>query len=142
MRDGNIDRYSADKRYLRRDGTTVWTRVTVSCLRKRDRSIDYRIGVIEDISPRKTEEEALRQSEEQFRLLLLGSPLPVLLFDDREQILALSQSWLEETGYSREELRRLEDWTTRAYRERSGEALKYLRQIISTWSRRASVRDE
>jgi len=54
------------------------------------------------------------------------------MYDDREQILAVSQSWLEKTGYSREELRRLEDWTSRAYGERSGEVLEYIRRIIST----------
>jgi PAS domain S-box-containing protein len=74
----------------------------------------------------------LRESEERFRSSLLHSPLPVLMYDDREQILAVSQSWLEKTGYSREELRRLEDWTTRAYGERSVEVLKYIRRIIST----------
>jgi PAS domain S-box-containing protein len=94
------------------------------------RSIDYIIAVIEDVSARKQEEE-LRKSEEQFRSLLLASPLPIALYDDREQILAINESWLEQTGYSREELRRLEDWTIRAYQERSGEVLKYLRGIIS-----------
>jgi PAS domain S-box-containing protein len=132
MRDGKIDRYDADKRFLRKDGATVWARVSTTCVRKTDRSIDYIISVIEDISASKRAEEELRKSEEQFRSLILFSPLPVFLYDDREQILAVSQSWLEETGYSREELRRLEDWTTRAYQERSAEVLKYLRRIIST----------
>jgi PAS domain S-box-containing protein len=131
MCNGKIDRYDVEKRYLRRNGATVWARASVSCVRKSDRSIDYIIAVLEDISARKQAEEELRQSEEQFRSSLLASPLPIALYDDREQILAISQSWLDETGYSREELRRLEDWTTRAYRERSDEALKYLRGIIS-----------
>jgi PAS domain S-box-containing protein len=52
------------------------------------------------------------------------------LFDDREQILAISKSWLEQSGYLREELRRLEDWTIRAYGDRSGEMLEQIRQII------------
>ena len=132
MRDGKIDRYDTERRHLHKDGSTVWARVTVSCVRKSDRSIDDIIAVIEDVSARKQEEEELRKSEEQFRSLLLASPLPIALYDDREQILAISQSWLEETGYSREELRRLEDWTTRAYRERSDEVLEYLRRLIST----------
>jgi PAS domain S-box-containing protein len=88
--------------------------------------------VVEDISARKYAEEDLRKSEERFRSSLVHSPLPVLMYDDREQILAVSQSWLEKTGYSREELRRLEDWTSRAYGERSGEVLEYIRRIIST----------
>jgi PAS domain S-box-containing protein len=132
MRDGKIDRYDADKRYLRKDGTIVWARLTVSCVRKNDGSIDYLVTVVEDISARKYAEEELRKSEERFRSSLLHSPLPVLMYDDREQILAVSQSWLEKTGYSREELRRLEDWTSRAYGERSGEVLEYIRRIIST----------
>ncbi len=132
IRDGKVDRYDAEKRYLRKDGSTFWARVSANCVRKSDRSIDYIIAVIEDISARKQAEEELRKSEEQFRSLILRSPLPVFLYDDREQILAISQSCLEETGYSREELRRLEDWTTRAYQERSDEVLKYFRRIIST----------
>jgi PAS domain S-box-containing protein len=73
----------------------------------------------------------LRKSEERFRSSLLHSPLPVLLCDDPEQILA-SQSWLEKTGYSRGELRRTEDWTAGAYGDRSGEALEHFRRIILT----------
>jgi PAS domain S-box-containing protein len=52
------------------------------------------------------------------------------LFDDREQILAISQSWLEQSCYFREELRRLEDWTSRAHGERSFLVLEQIRQII------------
>src|SRR5262249_7908976 len=37
---------------------------------------------------------------------------------------------LDQSGYSREELRRLEDWTIRAYGERSGEMLDQLRQMV------------
>ena len=89
------------------------------------------IVVVDDISTHKQADEELRKSEEQFRSLLLRSPLPIALYDVREEILAISESWLEQTGYSREELRRLEDWTTRAYQKRSDEVLKYLRGIIS-----------
>jgi PAS domain S-box-containing protein len=92
----------------------------------------YALETNRDITSRKQAEEGLRKSEERFRSSLLHSPLPVLLFDDREEILALSQSWLDQTGYSREELQCIEDWTARAYGERSGEVLKHIRQIIST----------
>jgi PAS domain-containing protein len=53
------------------------------------------------------------------------------LFDDREQILAISQSWLEGSGYSREELRRIGDWTARAFGEHSDKVLEHIRGIIS-----------
>jgi PAS domain S-box-containing protein len=130
MREGKIDSYNIEKRYLRKDGAVIWARKTVSCVRKGDGSIDYFVGVIHDISARKQAEKELRESEERFRHSLLHSPLPVSLFDDQEQILAISQSWIEQSGYPREELRRVEDWTIRAYGERSGEVLEQIRQLI------------
>jgi len=130
VREGKIDSYEVEKRDLRKDGAIIWCRKTVGCIRKGDGSIDYFVSVIEDISARKQAEKQLRESEERFRSSLLLSPLPISLFDDREQILAISQSWLEQSGYLREELPRLEDWTSRAYGERSGEVLEQMRQII------------
>jgi len=134
MREGRIDSYNVEKRYVRKDGAIIWARKTVSCVRKGDGSIDYFVGVIEDISASKQAEKELRENEERFRSSLLHSPLPMLLFDDREQILAISQSWIAQSGYLREELPRLEDWTVRACGERSGEVLEQIRQtiIIST----------
>jgi PAS domain S-box-containing protein len=130
IRQGKIDSYDAEARYLRKDGAIIWGRKTVGCVRKGDGSIDYFVSVIEDISARKQAETELRENEERFRSSLLHSPLPISLFDDRERILAISQSWLEQSGYLREELPRLEDWTIRAYGERSGEVLEQMRQII------------
>src|SRR5260370_29533191 len=54
------------------------------------------------------------------------------MYDDRAQILGDRQSCLEKTGFSRKELRGLEEGTSRAYGERSGEVLEYIRRIIST----------
>jgi PAS domain S-box-containing protein len=96
MRDGKIDRFETDKRAQHKDGTIGWVRVTVGCLRKSDGSLDYFVVVVEDISARKHAEEELRKSEERVRSSLLHSPVPILLCDDREDVLAISQSWLDE----------------------------------------------
>jgi PAS domain S-box-containing protein len=130
LRQGKIDSYEVEKRDVRKDGAIFWCRKTVGPIRKGDGSVDHFVSVIEDISLRKQAEKELRENEERFRSSLLHSPLPISLFDDREQILAISESWLEQSGYSRKELPRLEDWTNRAYGERSGEVLERIRQII------------
>jgi PAS domain S-box-containing protein len=132
MRDGTIDSYDMDKRYVRKDGTIVWGRLTVGSVRRSDRSLDYLVGVVVDITWRKQAEEELRKSEERFRSSLLHSPVPIMLYDDREQVLAVSGSWLDASGYSREELRNIEEWTAHAYRERRGQLLERMRWIIST----------
>ncbi len=85
-----------------------------------------------DITSRKRAEEELRKSEERFRTSILHSPVPTILFDDREQMLAISQSWLKAAGgLPAAELERIEDWTKSAYGERSGEVLELIREIIA-----------
>src|SRR5262249_49504080 len=132
VRHGQIESYDAEERFLCKNGAIIWCKKTTGCVRKGDGSIDYFVSVIEDISARKQAETELRENEERFRSSLLQCPLPILLFDDREKILAVSQSWLEQSGYLREELRQLEDWTIRAYGLDSGEVLQGIREIIVT----------
>ena len=60
---GEIETYAMEKRYLRRDGSTVWINLTVALARRPDGRPDYFISVIEDIQKRK-EAEAERQASE------------------------------------------------------------------------------
>jgi PAS domain S-box-containing protein len=113
-------------------GRAIDVSVTVSPMRDAADRIIGASRIMRDITARKQAVEALHRSEERFRSSLLHSPLPLVLFDDREQILAISQSWIEQSGYSREELRRVEDWTTRAFGERSGQVLEEIRRVIPT----------
>src|SRR5258706_4394214 len=68
MLEGEIDSYCMEKRYLRKDGSFVWVKKTVGCVRKADRAVDYFIAVIVDISEQKLAEMAVRESEERLRL--------------------------------------------------------------------------
>ena len=63
LENGKVDSVTVEKRDLRKDGTIVWVRRTVSCVRRRDQSIDYFVSVVEDISARKC-------AEDQVHLLL------------------------------------------------------------------------
>jgi PAS domain S-box-containing protein len=76
------------------------------------------IGAFVDITSRRRVEEALRQSEEQFRQAVLYAPFPILIHAEGGEILQVSQTWTELTGYTQEELRTISDWTRRAYGDR------------------------
>jgi PAS domain S-box-containing protein len=78
------------------------------------------VGGFLDITSRRQMEEALRQSEEQFRRAVFYAPFPILLHAEGGEILQVSQTWTELTGYTQEELRTIPDWTSRAYGERKG----------------------
>jgi PAS domain S-box-containing protein len=59
LEDGKVDSCTIEKRDLRKDGSIVWVRRTVSCVRRRDGSVDYFVSVVEDISARKCAEEQI-----------------------------------------------------------------------------------
>ncbi len=69
-----IKTYSMEKRYFRKDGSEVWTNLTVSLTRDDSGVPQYFISVVEDISSRKLAEAALRDSEERYRTLVSISP--------------------------------------------------------------------
>jgi len=81
MLEGEIDTHLIEKRYYRKDGSVVWTNLTVSMRRKADGSPDYFISIVEDISARKWAEEKLRDSEERLRLASRAAGLGVFEWD-------------------------------------------------------------
>jgi diguanylate cyclase (GGDEF)-like protein/PAS domain S-box-containing protein len=58
---GEIDHYSLEKRYLRKDGKEVWVEITVSTLWKPGETPGRIIAVVEDITDRKRMEEEIRE---------------------------------------------------------------------------------
>jgi PAS domain S-box-containing protein len=64
---GEIDTYSVEKRYLRKDGSLVWINLTASLMLAPAGEPVYFIAVIEDISERKRTEEALGEVREAER---------------------------------------------------------------------------
>ncbi|MBM4329268.1 MAG: PAS domain S-box protein, partial [Deltaproteobacteria bacterium] len=80
--------------------------------------VPHILGVIRDITERKRGEEALRASEERFRRAVIESPFPIILHAEGGEVLQISRSWSEITGYAPEEIPTISDWTERAYGER------------------------
>ncbi|MEN6616829.1 MAG: PAS domain S-box protein, partial [Syntrophorhabdus sp.] len=76
---GHIDSYSMDKRFIRKQGEIIWTSLSVRCVRKPTGDVDYMVALLKDITVRKETEEALKESEEKFRLLFEQSVDPILL---------------------------------------------------------------
>jgi PAS domain S-box-containing protein len=60
---GEIDHYSIEKRYIHKQGHTIWVYLTLSLIRRADGSPDYLIAVVQDVSPRKAFQAALETSE-------------------------------------------------------------------------------
>ncbi len=71
LRAGAVDTYTADERYLRKDGTALWVELTLSLHRDATGAPRYLIAVIQDIDARKTAESLARQSSSALDAALL-----------------------------------------------------------------------
>ncbi len=93
-----------EKRYIRKDGCTVWGHTTAVWIFDERRRPAYFIAIIQDITEQKHFEAALEQSEERFRLLFEKAPLSYQSLDRNGFFIDVNQTWLETLGYSREEV--------------------------------------
>ncbi len=59
---GEVDGYSLDKRWLRKDGRIIHATISVKCLRHTDGTVDHFVALVEDITDRKRADEALREA--------------------------------------------------------------------------------
>jgi PAS domain S-box-containing protein len=66
---GEIQTFSMQKRYFRKDRSLVWIELTVSLVRTPGGEAKYFISVVEDVTDEKQVQDALRRSEERLRTL-------------------------------------------------------------------------
>ena len=105
--DGKIDTYSIEKRYIRKDASMVWINLTVALARKKDGAPHYFISVVQDISDRKKTQDALKQSEEQFRTLANSIQNHAWMANSEGWIFWYNQRWYE---YTRATLKETQGW--------------------------------
>ncbi|MBK1629628.1 hypothetical protein CKO31_02525 [Thiohalocapsa halophila] len=68
LRAGQRRSYTRDKRYLRKDGSIVWGRLTVALIDSADGE-RYALGMIADIDEQRAAERALRDNDRRYRAL-------------------------------------------------------------------------
>jgi PAS domain S-box-containing protein len=60
---GEIDGYTLDKRWIRKDGQVLHTTMATNCLRGPEGAVQFFVSIVHDITAREAVEEALRRSE-------------------------------------------------------------------------------
>ncbi len=100
---GRVDRCQREKRYVRKDGTVVWVNVCVRMLCDSAGRPLYLLSIIDEVTDRKRAEEALRQSEEQYRRLFENLHDLFCSVDLEGKILLASPACRRVTGYTPEE---------------------------------------
>lgn len=95
--DQDIETYSMEKRYFRKDKSIVWVNLSVSLVQKETGEPLYFIAVVEDISMRK-------QVEDRFQLLVDQAGDAFFILDSDGALFDVNQQACHSTGYSRKEL--------------------------------------
>ncbi|EGJ49185.1 PAS domain S-box protein [Desulfocurvibacter africanus] len=118
---GQIDTYSREKRYLRKDDSPAWVSLSVSLVKGPDGEPAYAIAVVQDISARKQAEEraeSVAKFPEQ-------NPYPVLRFDRNGTLL-----------YANKASRLLVGSPESPLEKTSGDLLETIRQAVRMGQRR------
>ena len=95
-------------RFRRRDGSLFWAQASARLVKDVEgRPLHFESFAV-DVSERRAAGEALRESEEHYRLLFEGNPVPLLLYDLATlRYLSANDAAIRQYGHARGELLRL-----------------------------------
>jgi PAS domain S-box-containing protein len=92
-----------EKRYLHRDGSAVWVLVRISLVRDDAGKPLYFLAHVDDISERKRAQQALRESEDRFRIMADGCPSAMWVTDAEGGVQFINRAFRELLGVTSEE---------------------------------------
>ena len=105
LRTGEIHGFTREKRYLHRDGHTVWVNVKVSAEGGDDGQPHALIAIVEDITERRRAEQAYQASEQRFQTLFARANVGVTQWDAATgALLVANPKFCELTGYGELEI--------------------------------------
>jgi PAS domain S-box-containing protein len=93
-----IERYTLEKRYIRKDGGLIRVRLTSAIIWKPDGSPDFFFAIAEDIQNAWEAKAALKESEERLMLFIEYSPAAIAMLDRDMCYLAVSKRWMQDYG--------------------------------------------
>ncbi len=97
---GEINTCTIEKRYVRKDGSTLWGQLTVALARTSKGEPDHFISVVEDITESKQMKERLRVSDLALKAISQG----VLITDAQGYAISANAAFLTITGYDEAEV--------------------------------------
>ena len=95
--------YDTEKRYLHKNGDTVWVKLTTTLLRDPQGRFDRSLAFVQDITARKHAEQAIKESEERFRNLADTAPVMIWMAGIDKGAVYFNRQWMEFTGRSLEQ---------------------------------------
>ncbi|MFZ5615308.1 MAG: sensor histidine kinase, partial [Pseudomonadota bacterium] len=101
---GEGQSYTLEKRYIHKDGRTIWANVTVSLVRASDGQPARTLALVEDITERKRTAEALHRAYEFRERIMESASNAIYAIDLEGRIILCNRSGASITGYEVHEL--------------------------------------
>ncbi len=105
LKRGDFSSYSIEQRYFHKSGSTIWINLTVGLVRDSSGAPKYAVSVVEDITARKNDEQALRDSRElaglrqaEIETLYESAPIGLAFFDADLRYIRVNQRLAEING--------------------------------------------
>jgi PAS domain S-box-containing protein len=89
LRRAETDKAVLEKRYIHKDGRTIWTRASATMRRDAQGRPMQVVAIVEDITHDKLSEKVLRESEERLQLIFAQAPVGVCVMRGRELVYEL-----------------------------------------------------
>ena len=107
--------FHGEYRLLRDDGSLVWVIGKAVFEFNTAGKLIGIIGTLTDITKRKKAEATTRESEARFRRAIEEAPMPVMIHAEDGEVITISRTWTELTGYRHEDIPTIAEWTKKAY---------------------------
>jgi PAS domain S-box-containing protein len=127
---GETNVVNFDKRYVHKSGKLIWVNLHSSLIRSEEGKTLYFIVQIQDITKRKSTEEALRKSEDRFRKYFELPLIGIAITKPDRSWLAVNDKMCNILGYSRKELY-TKDWMELTPPEDVNEELKRYNEFLT-----------
>jgi PAS domain S-box-containing protein len=97
-------REQLEERLRRRDGSELWVRMSATPVVREDCEFDGAFAMVCDITERKLAEEAIKESEQRFRLVADSAPVMIWMSGLDKRPTYFNRPWLDFTGQSEADL--------------------------------------
>jgi len=89
-----------------------------------------------DVTLRIIAQQATRKRERELQQIVMESPIPIMVCKASGQIVVLSRSWVEMTGYTQRELKSYSDWAYYGYRQENTLQSWWIKQLFNDGQRK------